>query len=289
MNVNNGTLFLVATPIGNLEDMTFRAVECLKNADLIACEDTRHSRILLDHYGIKVRTTSYHEHNKYDKAVQLVQQMQAGLNVALITDAGTPGISDPGEELVKQARAAGIPVTSLPGASAVITALSMCGLSSRRFVFEGFLPAEKRERKEALERLSGETRTMVLYEAPHRIRKTLKELNDLLGERQIRICRELTKKFEEVLEFTLSEALAYFEENEPKGEMVVILEGLSREQAEEAAAQSWQGISFREHVNRYMRQGLSEKDAMRAAAKDRGISKREIYEELKVKKNCEEE
>lgn len=277
-----GQLFLVATPIGNLEDITFRAVECLKGADLIACEDTRHSRILLDHYEIRTPVTSYHEHNKYDKAAELVLKMQQGLNVAVITDAGTPGISDPGEELVKQALEAGIHVTSLPGPSAVITALSMSGLSSRRFVFEGFLPPEKKERKAALVRLKGEMRTIVLYEAPHRIKKTLEELKDALGEREIRICRELTKKFEEVLAFTIPEALAYFAENEPRGEMVVLIKGMDEEEAKEAAASAWQDLTVREHVDLYMQKGMEEKEAMKSAANDRGVSKRDIYRELKV-------
>lgn len=277
-------LYLVATPIGNLDDMTYRAVECLKNVDLIACEDTRHSRILLDYYDIKTRMTSYHEHNKYEKAAELVMQMRQGIKVAVITDAGTPGISDPGEEVVKQALEAGLEVTSLPGPSAVITALSMCGLSSRRFVFEGFLPADKKERREALERLARDTRTMVIYEAPHRIKKTLKELLDNLGDRRIRICRELTKKFEEVMKFTISEAMVYFENTEPKGEMVVIIEGLSREEADNAKAQEWECMSIEEHVGVYIDQGMSEKDAMKAAAKDRNVSKREIYDALKVQK-----
>lgn len=282
MKMTAGKLFLVATPIGNLDDMTFRAVQCLKDVDLIACEDTRHSRILLDHYGITTRTTSYHEHNKYDKAAELVLQMQKGVHVAVITDAGTPGISDPGEELVKQARQAGIEVTSLPGASAVITALSMCGLSSRRFVFEGFLPADKKERKEALSRLEQETRTIVLYEAPHRIRKTLAELRDVLGDRQIRLCREMTKKFEEVMATTLEQALEHFEETEPKGEMVLILEGLSSEEAQAKARRQWQDMSIREHVDYYIAQGMDEKNAMKETAMDRGMSKRDVYRELKV-------
>ncbi len=282
MKIAAGKLFLVATPIGNLDDMTFRAVQCLKEVDLIACEDTRHSRILLDHYGITTRTTSYHEHNKYDKAADLVLQMQKGVNVAVITDAGTPGISDPGEELVRQARQAGIEVTSLPGASAVITALSMSGLSSRRFVFEGFLPAEKKERREALTRLEPEMRTIAVYEAPHRIRKTLAELLEVLGNRKIRICRELTKKFEEVLEMTIEGALEYFEVTEPKGEMVLIIEGLNHEDAQARAQQKWDQISIREHVDHYMARGMEEKGAMKEAAKDRGISKRDVYRELKV-------
>ena len=282
MKTAAGKLFLVATPIGNLDDMTFRAVQCLKEVDLIACEDTRHSRILLDHYGITTRTTSYHEHNKYDKAADLVLQMQKGVNVAVITDAGTPGISDPGEELVRQARQAGIEVTSHPGASAVITALSMSGLSSRRFVFEGFLPAEKKERREALTRLEPEMRTIAVYEAPHRIRKTLAELLEVLGNRKIRICRELTKKFEEVLEMTIEGALEYFEVTEPKGEMVLIIEGLNHEDAQARAQQKWDQISIREHVDHYRARGMEEKEAMKEAAKDRGISKRDVYRELKV-------
>jgi len=282
MNAASGKLYMVATPIGNLDDITFRAVQCLRDVDLIACEDTRHSRILLDHYGITTRTTSYHEHNKYEKAAELVHQMQKGVQVAVITDAGTPGISDPGEELVKQALQAGIEVTALPGASAVITALSMCGLSSRRFVFEGFLPAEKKERKEALERIKGDTRTLVLYEAPHRIRKTLAELLDMLGDRQIRICRELTKKYEEVLPMTITQAQTYFEETEPRGEMVLVIEGMSQEEALSQTRQQWEQLSIREHVDLYMRQGMEEKEAMKAAALDRGISKRDIYRDLKV-------
>ena len=283
-----GKLYLVATPIGNLEDITFRAVECLREADLIACEDTRHSRILLEHYGITARTTSYHEHNKYEKAAELVMQMKKGVRVACITDAGTPGISDPGEELVKQAWEAGIEVTSLPGPSAVITALSMCGLSSRRFVFEGFLPADKKERREVLHSLEKESRTMVLYEAPHRIRKTLQELLAHLGNREIRICRELTKKFEEVLSFSLQEALDYYETTEPKGEMVVIVKGLSPDELRKEMEDSWEGISAREHVDRYMQQGMSEKDAMKKAARDRGVARRDIYEELKVQHDQKE-
>ena len=282
LKTSMGTLYLVATPIGNLEDITFRAVQCLKEVDLIACEDTRHSRILLDHYEIRTPVTSYHEHNKYDKAAELVLKMQQGQNVAVITDAGTPGISDPGEELVRQAREAGIMVTSLPGPSAVITALSMSGLSSRRFVFEGFLPQEKKERKAALARIEGETRTIVLYEAPHRILKTLEELHAILGERELRICRELTKKYEEVLEFTVPEAIEYFEQNSPRGEMVILVRGLDQKEAQAQAAAEWKNLTVREHVDLYMQKGMDEKEAMKATAMDRGVSKRDIYRELKV-------
>ena len=277
-------LFLVATPIGNLEDISIRALECLRNADLIACEDTRHSRILLDHYDIHVPTTSYHEHNKYDKAHELVLELKRGKNIALITDAGTPGISDPGEELVKEALGAGISVTSVPGACAVITALSMCGLSSRRFVFEGFLDSDKKERKAALERIKDESRTIVIYEAPHRIKKTLAELKTVLGgSRALRICRELTKKFEEVLPLTIDEAIAYFDLHEAKGEMVVVIEGQDPTVLKEKNISNWENISPEEHLEHYLSQGLSEKEAMKELARDRGVSRRDIYKLLKIK------
>lgn len=277
----SGKLYLCATPIGNLEDITFRAIKVLESVDLIAAEDTRHTRKLLNHYEIKAKLTSYHEHNKYEKADELVQKMLSGENIALVTDAGTPGISDPGEELVKKCYEAGIEVTSLPGASAVIVALSMCGLSSRRFAFEGFLPADKKERKEALTRLENETRTIVLYEAPHHVLATLRELEKTLGERRIRILRELTKIHESVLAFTLSEAVRYFEETEPKGEMVLVIEGKAWEEILAESRKEWDGISMQEHMQKYLSRGMSEKDAMKQVAKDRGISKRDVYDEVK--------
>ena len=277
-----GTLYLCATPIGNLDDITLRVLETLKSVDIVAAEDTRHTLGLLNHFEIRAKLTSYHEHNKYDKAVQLVAELQNGKNIALVTDAGTPGISDPGEELVRLAHAEGIKVTSLPGASAVITALSMSGLSSRRFVFEGFLEQDKKERALALERIRKDTRTIVLYEAPHRIKRTLKELMETLGDRNIRICRELTKIHEEVLEFTISQALRYFEDNEPRGEMVVLIEGLGGEEAENDLRAVWEGLSVKEHVQKYIEEGFDEKEAMKKAASDRGVSKRDIYRELKI-------
>lgn len=277
----SGKLYLCATPIGNLEDITFRAIKVLESVDLIAAEDTRHTRKLLNHYDIKAKLTSYHEHNKYEKADELVAKMLAGENIALVTDAGTPGISDPGEELVKKCYEAGIEVTSLPGASAVVVALSMCGLSSRRFVFEGFLPAEKKERKEALARLEKETRTIVLYEAPHHVLATLRELEKVLGERQIRILRELTKIHESVLSFSIPEAVRYFEETEPKGEMVLVIEGKDPEEILAESRKEWDAISIQDHMEQYLSQGLSEKDAMKQVAKDRGISKRDVYDEVK--------
>ncbi len=277
----SGKLYLCATPIGNLEDITFRAIKVLESVDLIAAEDTRHTRKLLNHYDIKAKLTSYHEHNKYEKADELVSKMLAGENIALVTDAGTPGISDPGEELVKKCYEAGIEVTSLPGASAVVVALSMCGLSSRRFVFEGFLPAEKKERKEALARLEKETRTIVLYEAPHHVLATLRELEKVLGERQIRILRELTKIHESVLSLSIPEAVRYFEETEPKGEMVLVIEGKDPEEILAESRKKWDAVSIQEHMEQYLSQGLSEKDAMKQVAKDRGISKRDVYDEVK--------
>ena len=277
-----GRLYLCATPIGNLSDITLRVLETLKSADLIAAEDTRNTVKLLNHFNIKTPMTSYHEFNKYDKAEELVAELLSGKNIALVTDAGTPGISDPGEELVKAAYEAGIEVTSLPGACAVPVALSLSGLPARRFVFEGFLPADKKERAKAIERLDGETRTIILYEAPHHVLKTLRDLYPVLGERRIRICRELTKIHETVLALTIGKAIQYFEENEPRGEMVLVIEGADEKALEEEARRSFEEISVEEHVNMYIARGLSEKEAMKEAAKDRGISKRDIYNILKT-------
>ncbi len=276
-----GKLFLCATPIGNLEDITLRVLETLKQVDLIAAEDTRHTLKLLNHYEIKAKLTSYHEHNKQEKTQVLVEELLSGKTIALVTDAGTPAISDPGEELSKAAQEAGIEVTSLPGASALVTALSLSPLSSRRFVFEGFLPKDKKERKEVLESLKGETRTIVLYEAPHRIKKTLSELLECLGDRRANLCRELTKVHEESLLSALSELVRYFEENEPRGEMVLIVEGADKEALKEEQVEAFLRMSVKEHVAFYTGQGYSEKEAMKLAAKDRGISKRDIYEEVK--------
>jgi len=275
-----GTLYLCATPIGNLEDITFRVLRVLKEVDLIAAEDTRNSIKLLNHFEIKTPMTSYHEFNKYDKAAVLVEKMLAGMNVAVITDAGTPGISDPGEELVRQAYEAGITVTSLPGAAACVTALTMSGLPTRRFAFEAFLPADKKERAAVLEDLRTESRTIILYEAPHRLIRTLEELSGVLGDRKISVCKELTKRHETVLCSTLVKAVAYYQEHEPKGEYVLVLEGKSfEEQREEAIAENRE-IPLQEHMQRYLDQGMDRKEAMKAVATDRGISKREVYQQL---------
>ena len=228
-----GKLFLCATPIGNLGDMTPRVIETLESVDVIAAEDTRNSIKLLNHFNIKTPMTSYHEYNKVEKAENLIAQMQAGKNIALITDAGTPAISDPGEVLVQKCQEAGITVTSLPGPAACITALTLSGLSTRRFCFEGFLSSDKKERRAVLEDLKEESRTMILYEAPHHLKGTLKELRDTLGDRKITLCRELTKKFETIFPTTLEEALEYYESNDPRGEYVLVLEGKSHQQKTE--------------------------------------------------------
>lgn len=275
-----GTLYLCATPIGNLEDMTFRAVRILQEADLIAAEDTRNSVKLLNHFKIQTPMTSYHEYNKYDKGRKLVQKLLEGKTVALITDAGTPGISDPGEELVRMCHEAGITVTAVPGAAACITALTISGLPTRRFVFEAFLPTDKKERENVLETLEKEQRTIVLYEAPHRLAKTLKILAERLGERQVSVCRELTKRHETVYRTLLSEAAAYYEKNAPKGECVVVVEGLSREEIEREEKEKWADMSVEEHMDLYLSQGMDKKEAMKKTAKDRGVQKREIYNYL---------
>lgn len=275
-----GTLYLCATPIGNLEDMTFRVIRTLKEVDLIAAEDTRNSIKLLNHFEIKTPMTSYHEYNKIDKGHALVEKLLAGTNIALITDAGTPGISDPGEELVKMCYEAGITVTSLPGAAACITALTLSGLSTRRFAFEAFLPTDKKERQAVLDEIKEETRTIVLYEAPHRLVKTLKLLSDVLGERKVSVCRELTKKHETVFAATLPEALAYYEKNAPKGECVIVIEGKSRLEIREEEKAQWEQLTIEEHMEHYLSGGMEKKEAMKQVAKDRGVSKRDIYQAL---------
>ena len=278
-----GKLYLCATPIGNLQDMTPRVVETLEMVDLIAAEDTRNSIKLLNHFGIHTPMTSYHEYNKVEKARQLVEQLQTGKNIALITDAGTPAISDPGEVLVRMCHEAGIGVTSLPGPSACITALTLSGLSTRRFCFEGFLPADKRERKMILEELTGETRTMVLYEAPHHLVHTLEELYACLGERKITLCRELTKKYETVVPTTLGQALEYYKSEEPRGEYVIIVEGKTFQQVRQEQIACWEDRSIEEHMAYYEQKGMESKAAMKQVAKDRGVGKREIYAYLHVR------
>lgn len=275
-----GKLYLCATPIGNLEDITFRVIRTLKEADVIAAEDTRNSIKLLNHFEIKTPLTSYHEFNKYDKAKVLVNRMLEGENVALITDAGTPGISDPGEELVKQCYEAGIEVTSLPGAAACITALTLSGLSTRRFAFEAFLPNDKKEKAAILEELKTETRTIIIYEAPHRLKKTIDELYAALGNRRMTAVKELTKLHENVFLTSFLEALAYYEENEPRGEYVLVIEGKKIEELKKEKEASFKEMDINEHMKLYMDKGMDKKEAMKAVAVDRGIPKREVYKML---------
>lgn len=276
----SGTLYLCATPIGNLEDITLRVLRTLQEVDVIAAEDTRNTIKLLNHFEIKTPMTSYHEYNKVDKAAYLVEQLANGKNIALVTDAGTPAISDPGEELVKQAYAAGIPVTSLPGACACVTALTLSGLSTRRFAFEAFLPSDKKLRRKTLDSLCTETRTVIIYEAPHHLRATLQELFAALGDRRLTICRELTKIHESAMQFTLSEAIYYYEQNAPKGEYVLVIEGRNMADLEQESRDAWAQLSVDEHMQHYLSEGMDRKDAMKQVAKDRGVPKREIYQQL---------
>lgn len=277
-----GMLYLCATPIGNLEDMTFRAVRILKEVDIIAAEDTRNSIKLLNHFEIKTPMTSYHEYNRIEKGKKLVERMVKGENIALISDAGMPGISDPGEELVRMCHEAGIQVTALPGACAAVTALTLSGLPTRRFAFEAFLPADKKEKRLVLKSLRDETRTMVLYEAPHRLVRTIRELLETLGNRGLTVCRELTKKHETVFLTTLQEASDYYTENEPRGECVLVVQGKSYEALRREEISAWEEVSIAEHMEQYLSRGMDKKEAMKRVAKDRGLSKREVYQEFNL-------
>lgn len=275
-----GKLYLCATPIGNLEDITFRVLRTLKEVDLIAAEDTRNSIKLLNHFEIKTPMTSYHEYNKIEKAYKLVEKLQEGKNIALITDAGTPGISDPGEELVRICYENGIEVTSLPGPAACITALTMSGLPTRRFAFEAFLPRDKKERARVLEELAQESRTMIVYEAPHHLLKTLKELYEVLGNRELTVCKELTKRYENATKTTFEDVIRIYEDNEPKGEYVLVISGKTFETKEQEAREAWESLSVEEHMEHYEASGMERKEAMKQVAKDRGISKRDVYQAL---------
>ncbi len=277
-----GTLYLVATPIGNLEDMTYRAVRILKEVTLIAAEDTRNSIKLLNHFEIKTPMTSYHEHNKYEKADELVRKLMAGDDIAIITDAGTPGISDPGEELVKKCYEIGIPVVPVPGACAAVNGLVASGQPTRRFAFEAFLPSDKKERRTILAELAEETRTIVIYEAPHRLVKTLAELAEYLGDRELTICKELTKKHETFFKTTIDAGRKYFSENEPKGEYLLVVQGKTHEEIAMEAIKKWEKTDVCEHIKMYINQGMDKKEATKQVAKDRGVSKRDIYEYSKL-------
>ena len=281
-----GTLYLCATPIGNLGDITERVLRTLGEVDLIAAEDTRNTSRLLNHVGIKKPLTSYHEYNKFTKAEELITKLHSGQNIAVVTDAGTPAISDPGEVIAAMCIEQGIKVTSLPGACALITALTMSGMPARRFCFEGFLPTDKKERRHILQQLEREERTTILYEAPHHLRGTLQELYDSLGERRITLCRELTKKFEEALPMTLSSAIVYYSGTEPRGEYVLVLAGADRAALEEEEREKFEEMTLEEHMAMYTDRGLSRKEAMKKVAADRGVSKRDIYKELLLQEQC---
>ena len=275
-----GILYLCATPIGNLEDMTYRCVRILKEVDLIAAEDTRNSIKLLNHFEIDTPMTSYHEFNKIEKAHTLLAALKDGKNIAVITDAGTPGISDPGEELVAMCYEEDIEVNAVPGAAACITAVTSSGQACRRFSFEAFLPKDKKERARALAEMQQETRTMIVYEAPHHLRATLQELYQALGDRSITLCRELTKRYEEKKKMTLAQAVDYYRENDPRGEYVLVISGKSKEEVMQEEQSRWEDLSIEEHMQIYLDQDYSKKDAMKAVAKDRGVSKRDIYQAL---------
>lgn len=275
-----GVLFLVSTPIGNLEDITLRALRVLREADIIAAEDTRQTLKLLNHFEIKKPLVSYYEHNKTLKGNYLISLLNEGKNIALVSDAGTPGISDPGEDLVKLAIENDIKVTAIPGPVAAITGLIMSGMPTGRFAFEGFITVNKRSRKERIQSLKNEVRTIVLYEAPHKLLYTLKDLYEILGERKIVLARELTKRFEETIRCTLSEAIEFYEKTPPKGEFVLILEGLEEAQLIETEQKKWDSLTLEQHMEVYLHKGLDKKEAMKKVAEDRGISKRDVYNGL---------
>lgn len=276
-----GTLYLCGTPIGNLGDMTLRVIELLKECDIIAAEDTRNTLKLLNHFDIQKTLVSYHEHNKFQKGPELIEKLKNGANIALVTDAGMPGISDPGADMVRLCQTEGIPVTAAPGPTAFSTALVLSGLDSRRFIFEGFLPTDKKERAQVLKSIEKETRTVIFYEAPHRLKTTLKELFESTGDREAACVREITKKFEEVKKGNMSELIEYYNVNEPKGEFVIVIGGADAQELKKEEIAAWESITVEEHVKKYMAEGMSEKDAMKQAAKERGITKRDIYAQLK--------
>lgn len=272
----SGILYLCATPIGNLGDISARCLEVMENADLIACEDTRRTVQLLNHFGLKKQLTSYHEHNKREKGEYIINLLKDGKNVVLVSDAGTPAISDPGEDLVKLCIENDLTVTPIPGCVAGINALIVSGLPTRRFAFEGFLSVNKRHRKEHLESVKNDTHTLIFYEAPHKLPYTLSDMLEILGDRKIALCRELTKIHEEIIRTTLSEAQSLYTETSPKGEFVIVIEGAKEPEKETAW---WEELSIDEHVKKYMADGIDQKEAVKMTAKDRGLPKREVYNE----------
>ena len=275
-----GKLFLCPTPIGNLEDITQRVLNTLREVELIAAEDTRNSLNLLRHFSITTPMISYHQHNERERTEELVGRLKDGLQLALITDAGMPGISDPGQILVHRCHEEGIEVTALPGPCAFVTALALSGLDSRRFTFEGFLPHDKKEREPVLERLRSAVQTTIFYEAPHRLVRTLQVLAEAAGDRPAAAVRELTKRYEEVRLQPLAQLAAYYADNEPRGEFVILIEGRTLQEAREEEQREWQSLSLVEHMARYVH--LPEKEAMKEVARERGLSRREIYQQWKI-------
>ncbi|MDD4503258.1 MAG: 16S rRNA (cytidine(1402)-2'-O)-methyltransferase [Clostridiaceae bacterium] len=273
----DGNLYLCATPIGNLEDITLRCIRILGEADIIAAEDTRHTIKLLNHFEIRKPLISYHEHNKLEKGREILEHLKSGKNIALVSDAGMPAISDPGEELVRLCIDNGIEIIPIPGPSASLTALIVSGLSTRRFCFEGFLPSNKKERKERLQKLSTEIRTIILYEAPHRLLDTLSDIMEQFGDRKISVSREITKKFEETVRADISEVINVFKERTVKGEFVLIIEGINEKELIDIELKKWDNVSVEEHIKMYLQQGLDKKDAVKKVAEDRKLPKKEIY------------
>lgn len=279
MEKHIGKLYLCPTPIGNLDDITFRTLKTLKTVDLIAAEDTRHTIRLLNYFEIKKPLTSYHEHNKIEKGKILIDKIIDGDNIALVTDAGMPAISDPGEDLVKLAIEENIEIVALPGATAFVLALVVSGFSTRRFIYEGFLSSNKKARREELEVFKSETRTVILYESPHRLKDLLKDIETVLGDRELSISREITKKYEEVFRGNIKECIEKFTEQDPRGEFIVVLKGVSREKIEDEKKEKWQELSIREHIIVCMENGLSKKEAIKKVSKDRTLPKNEVYQE----------
>jgi len=274
-----GCLYLIATPIGNLDDMSFRGVKTLEIVDYVLCEDTRHSIKLLNHFDLSKKLVSYHEHNQYTKADSIIQDLKAGMKVGLVTDAGTPGISDPGSYLVLRCQEEGLAYTIIPGPVAFVNALILSGQNTNRLIFEGFLPLKKKERQKRLTYLREETRTIVLYEAPHKLKNTLDDLKGSLGEeRSISLVRELTKRFEEVEKLSIGEAIDYYRDNEPRGEYVLVVEGISEEILEAKKQETFQKVSMDDQMDTYIEQGMTKKEAIKQIAKDRGLNKREVYQ-----------
>ena len=272
-----GKLYLVPTPIGNLKDITLRALEVLQSVDIIAAEDTRQSLKLLNHFNIRKTLISYHQHNEQGKSENIINQVKEGKNIAIISDAGSPGISDPGSVIVSKCIEQNIAFEVLPGATAITTALVYSGLDTTKFIFRGFLPRENKERKPIIDDLINRSETLIFYEAPHRLLNTLEFLYENIGNRKISMCRELTKLYEEIIRLTLEEAIEYYKQQSPRGEYVLVIEGKSKEAIDKDEKAKWDMLTIEEHIKRYMDEGLNKKDAMKKVAKDRGISKSEIY------------